>query len=59
MEEGMSFKSGSNGETTLERIGREARENHLKRNEWVKRHIEYTKALVQAEYDIQREFKVN
>lgn len=54
----MSFKNGSKGETTLERIGREARENHLKRNEWVKRHIEYTKPLVQSEYDIQREFKV-
>ena len=46
------------GQTCLERFGIEARAEHLFRNEW-KRDLQYTKALVDAEYLIQTEFKVS
>ncbi len=46
------------GQTCLERFGIEARGEHLFRNEW-KRDLQYTKALVDAEYLIQTEFKVS
>ena len=59
MEQGMSFKNGSKGETTLERVGREARNAHLKRNEWIRNYMEYTRMLVNSEYEIQQEFKVS
>ncbi len=35
-----------------------AREEHLMRNEW-KKNLQYTKTLVNAEYDIQTEFKIS
>lgn len=42
----------------LEMIGMEARKYHLDRNEWDKG-LQYTRALVNAEYTIQTEFKIN
>lgn len=46
------------GQTCLERIGREARAEHLMRNEW-RKDLGYSKVLVDAEYMIQTEFKVS
>lgn len=46
------------GQTCLEKVGIEARAEHIMRNEWRKNDIEYTRALVLAEYAIQNEFKV-
>lgn len=51
----MAYK---NDISPLERIGMEARKETLSRNEW-RKDSEYTKALVQAEYLIQHEFKVS
>lgn len=48
----------SQGQTCLERFGMEARNEHLLRNEW-KKDLQYTKLLVEAEYNIQTEFKVS
>ena len=47
-----------NGQTCLEKFGIEARGEHLFRNEW-RKDIQYTKSLVDAEYDIQNEFIVS
>lgn len=47
----------SGKQTCLERFGIEARKEHLFRNEW-KIDLQYTKALVDAEYMIQNEFPV-
>ncbi len=44
-------------QTCLERISMEARREHLYRNEW-RKDLEYSKPLVDAEYEIQTEFKV-
>ena len=44
-------------QTCLEKFGMEARNEHLFRNEW-RRALQYTKPLVDAEYNIQTEFKV-
>ena len=46
------------GQTCLEKIGMEARAEHTMRNEYKKDDIEYTRALVLAEYAVQNEFKV-
>lgn len=46
------------GQTCLERFGMEARKEHLMRNEW-KKDLQYTKALVNSEYEIQSEFIVS
>ena len=48
----------SQGQTCLERFGMEARNEHLLRNEW-KKDLQYSKLLVDAEYNIQTEFKVS
>ena len=48
-----------NGQTCLEKIGFESRAEHLIRNEWRKNDIEYTRALVLAEYAVQNEFKIS
>jgi hypothetical protein len=48
-----------NGQTCLEKIGIEARAEHIIRNEWRKNDIEYTRALVLAEYAVQNEFKIS
>ncbi len=55
-------QSSSNGttngkQTCLEKFGIEARKEHLYRNEW-KVDLQYTKALVDAEYMVQTEFPV-
>lgn len=47
----------SGKQTCLERFGIEARKEHLYRNEW-KIDLQYTKALVDAEYMVQTEFPV-
>jgi hypothetical protein len=47
----------SGKQTCLERFGIEARNGHLYRNEW-KIDLQYTKALVDAEYAVQNEFPV-
>ena len=44
-------------QTCLEKIGMEARNYHLLRNEW-RKDLEYSKPLVDAEYLIQTEFKI-
>lgn len=49
----------TNGQTCLEKYGIEARNEQVKRNEWVKDYLEYTKALVSSEYTIQNEFLVS
>ena len=46
------------GQTCLERFGFMSRQEHLFRNEW-HRDVQYTKQLVDAEYNIQSEFKVS
>ena len=50
----------SNGKNSscLEQIGMAARGTHLNRNEW-SNDMRYTKALIDGEYLIQTEFKVN
>ena len=49
--------NSSGKQTCLERFGIEARKEHLYRNEW-KIDLQYTKALVDAEYAVQNEFPV-
>ena len=49
----------SNGQTPLEKKGMEARDVHSERNEWKKNYLEYTRALVLAEYAVQNEFKIS
>ena len=48
-----------NGISPLQRIAMEARRENLIRNEWGKHTLEYTKEVVRAEYDIQKEFPLN
>ena len=52
-------KASKNGKSMsqLEKVGTEMRREHLLRNEWLK-DLQYTKTLVDAEYNIQTEFKV-
>ena len=53
-----SSNGTTNGkQTCLEKFGIEARKEHLYRNEW-KVDLQYTKALVDAEYMVQTEFPV-
>lgn len=49
---------GSGNASNLEMYGMQARQYHLNRNEW-KKDLQYTKQLVNAEYMIQTEFKIN
>ena len=49
--------SNGKGQSNLEKIGMKMRALQMKRNEW-KKNIQYTKSLVNAEYLVQREFKV-
>ena len=46
------------GQTCLERFGMVARGEHLSRNFWY-RDEQYTKQLVDSEYDVQTEFRVS
>lgn len=48
----------STNQSCLELNGMEARKEHLYRNEW-KKDFQYTKALVNSEYEVQTEFKVS
>lgn len=55
-----------NGQTCLEKYGLEARKVHLQRNDWGNPNIpstsnkmEYTKVLVDSEYAIQTDFKID
>nr|DAO70020.1 MAG TPA: hypothetical protein [Bacteriophage sp.] len=55
-----------NGQTCLEKFAVEARKIHLQRNEWGNPKLpptvnktEYTKVLVDAEYAVQTDFKVD
>lgn len=47
----------TNGQTCLERFGVDMRKKHLIRNEW-KKDLPYTKAYIDAEYDVQTEFVI-
>lgn len=54
------------GQTCLDKFGVEARKVHLQRNDWgnpsitsTSNKIEYTKVLVDAEYAIQTDFKID
>ena len=49
---------GSVNSSNLEMYGMQARQYHLNRNEW-RKDLQYTRALVNAEYNIQTEFKIN
>ena len=51
------FKGRTSGQTCLEKIGIAMRNEALSKNEW-RKDIEYTKALVESEYDIQTEFEI-
>lgn len=51
--------NASTGQTCLEKVGMEARFEHIHRNDWRRNDIEYTRALVLAEYAIQNEFKIS
>lgn len=44
--------------SSLEMYGMQARQYHLNKNEW-RKDLQYTRALVNAEYNIQTEFKIN
>jgi len=50
--------NGSGKASNLELYGIQARGHHLMHNEW-KKDLQYTKALVESEYMIQTEFKIN
>lgn len=50
--------ASTTGQSNLERFGREARREHILRNEW-RNDLGYSKPLVDAEYLIQTEFKVS
>ena len=51
-------QNSSGSESPLERFGTKIRADHLIMNEW-RKNIQYTRALVNAEYMIQTEFKVD
>lgn len=51
--------NASTGQTCLEKVGMEARFEHITRNDWRRNDIEYTRALVLSEYAIQNEFKIS
>lgn len=51
------FRNPNGGQSNVERIGMESRSEHLRRNEWGK-YFQYTKTLVESEYDVQKEFMV-
>lgn len=50
--------NGNGNASNLEMFGIQARQYHLNRNEW-KKNLQYTRALVNAEYNIQTEFKID
>lgn len=50
--------NGNGNASNLEMFGMQARQYHLNRNEW-RKDLQYTRQLVNAEYNIQTEFKIN
>lgn len=50
--------NGMGTPSNLEMYGRQARGYHLMRNEW-RKDLQYTRSLVNAEYMIQTEFKID
>jgi hypothetical protein len=57
-EQPITNTNGMGKPSNLEMYGRQARGYHLMRNEW-KKDIQYTRSLVNAEYMIQTEFKID
>lgn len=57
-EQPITNTNGMGTPSNLEMYGRQARGYHLMRNEW-KKDIQYTRALVNAEYMVQTEFKID
>jgi len=57
-EQGGNLASADGKPTTLEMYGMKARQYHLMRNEW-KKDLQYTKPLIESEYMVQTEFKIN
>lgn len=51
--------NANTGQTCLEITGMRQRELHLRQNTWRRNDIEYSKPLVDAEYNIQTEFLVS
>lgn len=49
---------GSGNASNLEMYGMQARQYHLNRNEW-RKDLQYTRQLVNSEYNIQTEFKID
>ena len=54
----VSNTNANTGQTCLEITGMRQRELHLRQNTWRRNDIEYSKPLVDAEYNIQTEFLV-
>lgn len=55
----VSNTNANTGQTCLEITGMRQRELHLRQNTWRRNDIEYSKPLVDAEYNIQTEFIVS
>jgi hypothetical protein len=55
----VSNTNANTGQTCLEINGMRQRELHLRQNTWRRNYQEYSKPLVDAEYNIQTEFKVS
>jgi hypothetical protein len=55
----VSNTNANTGQTCLEATGMRQRELHLRQNTWRRNDIEYSKPLIDAEYNIQTEFKVS
>ena len=55
----VSNTNANTGQTCLEITGMRQRELHLRQNTWRRNDIEYSKPLVDAEYNIQTEFLVS
>ena len=51
--------NANTGQTCLEITGMRQRELHLRQNTWRRNDIEYSKPLIDAEYNIQTEFKIS
>jgi len=55
----VSNTNANTGQTCLEITGMRQRELHLRQNTWRRNDIEYSKPLIDAEYNIQTEFKIS
>lgn len=54
----ISGEKVGNKQTCLEHIGMRLRAEHIEQNLWRRNDVEYSKPLIDAEYNIQTEFKV-